>query len=359
MSKHIQRCHPDQLLDLTFVDKSGIEPSRPLCLTPPPVTTLDVILELPKCLDVSVGIGKAKGSVNTRRAERVRLDPPKAKLPCIGEGDESSGEDYDDEEEDCDEDDGDGEKPMIMAVESRTNFKGVNGHGKSVQFIPQSVADSGATDDDEPRTEQTRQHLLLLAESSQGFIRHQGLHEGGEWVVDFQPLVAKLRRSEVDSFIEDKFTRQGLRLVNILRQRGKMDDKSLLAIAQMKKPDALHILSKMELYGVVDIQEVPRDNNRQAIRTIFLWHVDDDRVQAQILENSFKSMLRCLQVLDVQRYRNRETLELFQRSDVKGREEERLHKQTIAKYRQHLKMVANLLNQVMRVDDMVCLLWDF
>lgn len=358
MGKSIKRCHPDPLLDISIF---GPEPGRlPVDLEPPPVTTLEIFSELPKDIDVSSGIGKSKGNVSTRRAGKVQPYPPKARLPFVDDEELDSEDDAIDDISDQDDPD---ETPAKIINRHDEQANGASSRGKVVQSADDSMEidkkKAGGDNADELRFDQTRQHLLLLASSSQGFIRHKGLREGGEWVVDFKHVVTNLQRNEVDTFIEDKFTRQGLRLVNIVRQKGKLDDKALSTIAQMRKQDTNQLMSNMEVYGIVDIQEVPRDNNRLAARTIFLWFYDDNRVKTQILDNSYKAMLRCRQVLETFRQKDHEILALYERSDVKGREEERLHESTIAKYRQHMKTASNLLNSIMRVDDIVCLLRDF
>ncbi len=60
-------------------------------------------------------------------------------------------------------------------------------------------------------------------------------------------------------------------------------------------------LSLPQMHGYAEIQEVPRDNSRQANRTMFSWYCSVERASAQQLDNAYKAMLRCLQVCEVQR----------------------------------------------------------
>lgn len=348
---HIERCHPDPLLDLTVVDKSGNEQAKLLRdVEVPPITTYEILAELPDGLDVSMGIGKSKGKVDTRRAEEIRPDPPPPRLPFL------DGDDEPDSAEDDIEYEGSSDEEDDNDIKMEAGGKDVGQNG--IKPTPYRIGDDDKLEK-ERRLVPLRQHLLMLAESPQRFLRHSGLAEGGEWVIDYKPLVAKLRKFEVDSFIEDKFTHYGRQLANILRDKGKLDEKNLVALAHMRKSDALPLLHRMSTSGLTEIQEVPKDNTRQAIRTIFLLYFEDDKAHAELLDRTYMSMARCLQVLDARRAKDREILELFERSDVKGREEERLHKDTITKYRNHLEVSNRLLNQVMRADEVVALLRDF
>ncbi|KAJ2907140.1 RNA polymerase III subunit Rpc82 [Zalerion maritima] len=354
MEKNIERCHPDPYFHMVAPNELG-KTIRDLNL--PPVTTLEIVSELPEDLDVSMGIGRApKNMVNKRRAERVRPNPRKERLPYIDkrEIEESSGEDVDDDEY---QDDQDIDLPDFDARGDDNGKVNLNGDS-DVKFVPRRVGlDSKVYED--PRLQNTREHLLGLSEASQHYIRHSGEEEGGEWVVDFAPLISKIQKFEMDLYIKDKFSRRGVRLVNILRQFGKLDEKALASKALMLKKDVSTLLNDMMVNGLAEIQEVPKDNNRQANRTIFLWFFDDDRARAQLLSKQYKIMTRLQQVLDVERHKNREILELYNRSDVRGREEEMLHPNTIKKYGVFQKRSRALLTQMMRLDEVISIFRDY
>ena len=344
LTKNLPRCHLDPLMDFgDMADDEDIQPATS-------VRTYDILDNVKTSVDLSIGIGKTPSrEISKKAAEQIkdkapwltRFVPPEAEV----EGDASSDEDEDESDGLSD----DGSEDFDMGHESKTN----GASDSKVKF-----ADS-AGPKEEPRMDrptQLRQHLLLLAESDQGFIRHCSAQE---WTVDFQPLLRRLMEDELDATIERLSGRQGLRLVRILRKNGKLDEKTLQHVALLTKPEVQHKVLEMQLAGFVHIQEVPKDNKADPKKSIFLWFCDTDRSLAQLLDASYKTMVRTLQTLDLRRHAEKEVLDLTKRTDVKGREKDVMRKEYFDRYSRFLEQERKLFGQIMRVDDLVALLRDF
>ncbi|KXJ96544.1 RNA polymerase III subunit RPC82-domain-containing protein [Microdochium bolleyi] len=309
------------------------------------VTTVQVFENLRADIDVSSGLGKTEpGMVDIRFAEKLRKAPPKErKTMILQEGEEWQGSDD--------------EASYDPTEEVGPGANGIrNGH-KPADDTKENFDDAGAIRTG--RMRQMRQHLLVLAESKQGFVRHCGSQDRGEWTVDFPELLQQLRTMELDILIEETFGRHALRLVRILREKGKVDDKTLPTLALMRKPDVHTKMVEMELAGVLDVQEVPRDNNRAANRTIFFWWFDKDRAFKRALDNTYKSMVRFMQRLEVERQKKKNVLSVTERKDVQGMEEEKLRGDIYNEYRAFLDIEARLLGQLERLDDLVSVFRDY
>ncbi|GAB0136679.1 hypothetical protein EsDP_00004973 [Epichloe bromicola] len=329
------------------------------------VTTMEIFEHLSDDVNVSGGIGKSpKDLIDTDSAEKIRTGPYS----------------YDsDSDEDEDEDDG----PVVRPTAPRGRMARAVAAAAAVESDWGSDDDDGDGDDDndvqsqtnghrrtkvkfedegnskDSRIDQMRNHLLLLAESKYRFVRHSGAHGRGQWAVDFDLLMDRLRESELDAYIEQSYGRHGLRLTRILREKGKLDEKMLPSAALMKKSDMQGKMLAMQMAGLVDVQEVPKDNSRLANRTLFFWFFDGERTQAQLLDDVYKGMLRCLQTLDVERHKERNILTFVERKDVKGKEQEVMTTEHYNKYNQHLEGQQKLLGQVLRLDDMVAVFRDY
>jgi DNA-directed RNA polymerase III subunit RPC3 len=310
------------------------------------VTVEEVYDHLSPCVDVSAGIGtSSEEDIDIRFAEKIRKYPPQIKgsqtKGTLEEGDEVLGSD----DEDYDRS---GESPKGAYVNG--HYGGMNG----------TKADGDHSGDGQlsraQQIHQMRKHLLILGEAKQQFVRHCGQNE---WTVDFGPLIQQLRYAELDTMIEDSFGRQGLRLTRILREKGKLDDKALPAMALMRKPDVHVKMAEMEMAGFLEVQEVPRDNNRAANRTIFFWFFDEERTLKRVLDNAYKSMVRCLERLEVERYKKRNVLSVTNRRDVQGMEEEKLRVDVYNEYLEFLDIEKKLLSQLSRLDDLVSIFREF
>ncbi|KAI1780277.1 RNA polymerase III subunit RPC82-domain-containing protein [Hypoxylon cercidicola] len=336
LSKKISRCQVDKSIE---VEEDDASPS-----TGPRVTTQEVFEQLSSAIDVSAGIGfPSEDTIDIRHAEKIRQYPPQLKGSTLRQELEEGEEIVGSDDEDYDH-----------SGEAAASFVYHGQNGSDVKMQTDDGLPVGAR-----RLHQMRQHLLILAESKQGFVRHCGGRDFGEWTVDFEPLMQHLQFVELDTIIENRFGRQGLRLTRILREKGKIDDKTLPSLALMKKSDVHVKMAEMEMGGFLDVQEVPRDNNRTAARTIFFWFFDLDRTLQRILDNTCKSMVRCLERLDVERRKKKNVLMTAERKDVRGMEEEKLRGYAYNEYVQFLDLEKKLLGQVMRLDDIVAVFRDF
>ncbi|KAL1889197.1 RNA polymerase III subunit C82 [Sporothrix stenoceras] len=358
LTETVTRCRADPLVDI-----AGGEFYRARA-----VNTSDIYDNLSPGLDVFTGIGKASADeVDIPTAERLERH---AKVDAIVIGDEGGEEeDFDLDDEDYDSEGEIYPPPTAPLQQASTpalngnhtpngsngpaNSKPVGG-AKGVKFDESAAAPSPPSE--ELRMQQMRQHLLLLCDNKYKFVRHC---DRGTWTVDFEPLFKRLRESELDNAIERKVGRQGLRLARILRDKGKLDEKTLPTMSLMKKSDVQNKMLEMQMHGFVDMQEVPRDNNRSASRTLFLWFCDTPRSIDTLLDNAYKAMVRCLRIRDVHRRENKEVLTFVQRPDVKGREKEALEKKYFDKYQSYVEIEQKLMGQVMRLDSLVGTLRDY
>lgn len=336
LTKQLSRCQLDPRLDIA---EDGNENQGPAS-----VTSNELLDNMKTSIDLSLGIGKAaKNIISSRAAEKIRENPPKPKLfiEAAVDGDASADESESDDDDSSDYDSDFEEQPAAPAA-----------NGSKVKFADGAAGKEQRMD----RPTQLRQHLLLLSESHQHFVRHCGTNE---WTVDFGPLLQIQREAELDAVIERTSGKDGLRLVHILRTNGKMDEKALQNIALMRKGELQQKMLEMQRAGFVQIQEVPRDNKADVKKSLFLWYVDLESSSTMMLETSYKSMVRCLQVLEVLRQKEKDVLMLTKRTDVKGREKDVMRKEYFDRYSRFQAHEKQLFAQVLRLDDLVALLRDF
>ncbi|KAJ5794486.1 hypothetical protein N7457_001085 [Penicillium paradoxum] len=179
------------------------------------------------------------------------------------------------------------------------------------------------------------------------------------WRVAFRGLARKLRHLELERMIESRYGDVALRVVRVLHAKGKLDEKRLQEISLLPFKDLRQTLASMQTGGFVDLQEVPRDAQRQPSKTIYLWYYDPDRVCSSITEDTYKAMSRCLQRIKFERSRERDFLDKTERTDVKGHEEEFLSEAELEHLRNWKAKEALLLAEVSRLDDMVAVFRDY
>lgn len=209
------------------------------------------------------------------------------------------------------------------------------------------------------RTYEVDQHLCLLAQPPYSLTSKRMVSGLITWTVEFRHLARKLRHLELERIIEARYGDVALRVVRVLHDKGKLDEKRLQEISLLPFKDLRQVLASMQTGGFVDLQEVPRDALRQPSKTIFLWFYDPDRVGNSVLEDTYKAMSRCLQRLRFERSRLKEFLEKTERSDVKGNEERYLSEAELTLLGQWRAKEALLLGEVARLDEMVAVIRDY
>jgi DNA-directed RNA polymerase III subunit RPC3 len=203
------------------------------------------------------------------------------------------------------------------------------------------------------------QHLSLLAQPPYNLSSRRNKDPISTWTVEYRHLARHLRHLELERMVGTRYGITALKLIRILLTKGKLDEKRLQEISLLSTKDLRQILAGLQASGFVDLQEVPRDAQRQPSRTVYLWFYDPDRVCRNILQDTYKAMSRCLQRIHFERSRLRDFLDKTERIDVKGNEEKYLTETELKTLQQWRDKEALLLGEVSRLDDLVAVLRDY
>ena len=200
------------------------------------------------------------------------------------------------------------------------------------------------------------QYLENLAEHPKGFCRRVGNSGHGEWIVDFSTLSDNLIQAETENTILSRFGQIHTRIVRMLREKGKLDDKQIAALLIMRIKDVRSILTELQFAGVVESQELPRDAQRQPTKSLYLWSYDRGRMQDIQLQRTYQTMVRALQRLRVERHKYRNAIEKVEILQVKEEALNKTERDTLALWH---TIEDKIMGQVRRLDEFVMVLRDF
>jgi DNA-directed RNA polymerase III subunit RPC3 len=209
------------------------------------------------------------------------------------------------------------------------------------------------------RIRQVEQHLAFLAQEPYIFATRKIESGITRWGVEFRNLARRLRHLELERLIEARFGTVAVRIVRVLVAKGRLDEKRLQEVGLMASKDLRQKLAQMEAAGFVDLQEVPRDTQRQPSRTIYLWFYDPDRACTMILEDVYKTMSRFFQRLKAERLKLKPLLEKAERTDVKSNMEQYLSAEELKALNAWHEKEALLLGEIGRLDEIVATLRDY
>lgn len=312
----------------------------------PYVSTDDLVHVVKDFKGLIENLGKVEGNgANAKEVEHPKKRRKKKEFDSDDEalvvGDASPDED---EEEESDSEAGD---------ESSDSEKANGAANYSL------VSLSKAPEDGHRRS--IRDHLLLLVKHPYSFLQHipetSVLPE--RWTVHYQPLMKSIIHHVLLQIIATRYGQPAARLTRLLSDRGKVDEKNLCSLSLINQKSMRSYLTTLHKAGMIQLQEIPRDNSRNPQRTLYLWYFDAERCKAEILQESYKTMVRCLQRVQVEENKVKGTLEKASRSDVIGREEEFLgvqEREALEKWRQ---VEERIWGELGRLDELVGILRDF
>lgn len=352
IEKKIPRCRLDPRIDDVKDLPDG-----------PTFTTMELAAALSKSIRTGTGIGTVSSDkIDTRKLEK----PHRSRK----QSDEAEVEGAASSDEDVSMDD-------IPTVNGSGNIPEVDldpdspGHGpfedeeskpskRAKVTFQDALPKLEMAENRENRMLQVKNHLLLLAGDDCDFLRKCGSRGLGEWTVDFEGMTQYLQEVEMDTILLESFGKVGHRLVRMMRKLGKLDEKQLPNLALVKQKDIRTKLAEMQMAGVVDIQEVPRDSGRTTSRTIFLWYFDVERVSTILLDSIYKNMSRCFQRLDIERRRVQDVLALTERTDLLNEQPEKyMDVEQLNTLHGIEDKEESLLGHIGRLDELVAIFRDY
>ena len=249
----------------------------------------------------------------------------------------------------------------MMNVVRQLHGKNVVTEEESTFEFTESIAENDRVsyEDDSIRNHKSNnpelidEHLQLLAEDPRKFVTRTGSRGGGEWTVNFANLNDLLAQFEIENYVTACYGNSATRIVRILHDKGKLDEKKLGDFALLRPRDLRATLSALQASGIVDVQSVPKDASRQTSKSIFLWFFDQDRCRRLILADVYQSMARLLQRAKFEEKQYQSVLEKAERTDVKGNEDQYLSSGERLALDTWKDIEGKLLAHLWRLDDLV------
>jgi DNA-directed RNA polymerase III subunit RPC3 len=135
--------------------------------------------------------------------------------------------------------------------------------------------------------------------------------------VEFANVAERMRRDLLRNVVEDKFGGAAIRIMNILRDKGKLEEKHISKLALVSISETRDLCSRLFHASLLGLQEVPKTKDRDPAKTFFLWFVDEAKCRAWLLDHLYQSLARISQRRNDEMRRQLPLLRKVERSDVK------------------------------------------
>ncbi|KAG1835736.1 hypothetical protein EV424DRAFT_1468174 [Suillus variegatus] len=108
--------------------------------------------------------------------------------------------------------------------------------------------------------------------------------------VEFEIISKRLRRRVLEAVARERHGDDGVRIVRLLLDIGKMDEKQIAKVAMMPNNVVRPLLAALSSDFLISTQEVPRSADRNPTRTFYLWHVDLHKAYSALLGHLYKTL---------------------------------------------------------------------
>ncbi|OZJ05024.1 hypothetical protein BZG36_02143 [Bifiguratus adelaidae] len=178
-------------------------------------------------------------------------------------------------------------------------------------------------DDEEGPSKQqlTQMFLEIMTKDQIGFVAKKDDRGHGEYVIQFAKIRDELKKRVFFEVLQEQFGSLSVRLVRILMEKGKLDEKMIQKIAMIPQKDTREKLFLLEKAGFVHFQEVPKTADRAPSRTYYLFWVDLDTSYLALTNYIYKSMTNVRQRKQHERHLRQQIIEKTERKDVQENQE--------------------------------------
>jgi DNA-directed RNA polymerase III subunit RPC3 len=202
---------------------------------------------------------------------------------------------------------------------------------------------------------QLEAHLRLLQSDPRSFVKQTGR----EWTVPFRTLTRYLIQHTIEDTIAARHGTLHSRLIRILLKNYTTDEKTLATLAIVKQKELRGLTNTLLQAGLLEMQEIPRDNNRATNRLSWLWVYNPIRARKQLISDSYRAMSRLLRRAEVEKSKIAQAIDKSERTDVVGNEDKYLNAGEREALAQWQEVEGRLLSMVGRIDELVAILRDF
>lgn len=231
------------------------------------------------------------------------------------------------------------------------------GHVRGANVLSQPVDPSTLSIDEKTRI--IDKHIQLLSEDPTHFVTWHSRAGFSQWHIEFEEIAKQLIQTEIENTVSARKGTLGVKLIRALRKKGKLDERAACNTMMMSAGDIRGIVNDLTVQGIVQTQEIPKVERREAKHSLHLIWYDRQRAREKLLHDTYKGMVRILQRIQFEREKVQPLLSKAERSDVVGNEEKWLSKGELDALRKWKEVQEKLSLQLFREDDLVATLRDF
>ncbi|KAJ2700491.1 RNA polymerase III subunit C82 [Coemansia sp. IMI 209128] len=132
--------------------------------------------------------------------------------------------------------------------------------------------------------------LEVIHTDSSGIVAKVDERGTGQYRVSFERAAITLRERCVDALVHEKFGSVHARLLRVLRDKQKLDEKVVAQATMLPIAACRERLHDLALAGVIDTIEIPRSADRNPSRMFYLWYINSDKQMRSAMRFVYQAM---------------------------------------------------------------------
>ena len=226
---------------------------------------------------------------------------------------------------------------LSVGLHGELPSNGVNGHTLSRPVAISDDEDSDTEDDGPvnrrrpvpPNSRETSDRRMLQLESHLHLLQRDPRHfvkqSGRDMDRPFRTLTRYLVQHSIEDTISARHGTLATRIVRILLQNYSTEERTLASLAILKPKEVRAVTNTLLQAGLLETQEIPRDNNRATNRLTWLFAYNPIRARKQLISDSYRAMSRLLRRAEVEKSKIAQAIDKSERTDVVGNEDKYLN----------------------------------
>ncbi|KAF9308231.1 DNA-directed RNA polymerase III subunit RPC3 [Podila horticola] len=185
---------------------------------------------------------------------------------------------------------------------------------ETLEFQQQELGINGS----KPRAGECLDKYIEILEADLMQILKKDGGRTGQYVINLKTASKIMKKNLIQTIISSRFGSPYVRIMNMLLDKGKLEEKMISKFSMMPVKDVREKLTTLCTFGVLNLQEVPKSQDRTPSRTFYLWEVILTRAADALVDRLYHTMGNLRQRRFVEKAKRAVLLAKCERTDVQA-----------------------------------------
>ncbi|KAH9811402.1 hypothetical protein DFH28DRAFT_439360 [Melampsora americana] len=160
--------------------------------------------------------------------------------------------------------------------------------------------------------------IAMVSEKKGNSTTLGGSGSGGmrEFKIEYGKYSVELRKSLVTRIVRETLGIEAARVVRILLNKGRLDEKHLAKFAMMTLKDSRELCLKLSTQNIIELQEIPKTQDRMPSRTYYLYFIDFRKLNLNLINKLRKSQINIFERIYKELNTNKNLISKINRQDI-------------------------------------------